>query len=38
MDMSGNDLRAPERWELMYKTAYTMMVGLRLRRIREAGR
>jgi transcriptional regulator with XRE-family HTH domain len=33
--MSGNDLRAPERWELMYKTAYTVMVGLRLRRIRE---
>jgi transcriptional regulator with XRE-family HTH domain len=25
----------PERWELLYRTAYTLMIGARLRRIRE---
>lgn len=32
------DLRAPERWELLYRTEYTLMVGRRLRRLRESQR
>ena len=38
MDLHGNDLRATERWEMLHKTPYTVMVGLRLRRIREGRR
>jgi transcriptional regulator with XRE-family HTH domain len=38
MDKSGKDLHATERWEMLHKTPYTVMVGLRLRRIREGRR
>jgi transcriptional regulator with XRE-family HTH domain len=33
---SGEDLRAPERWELLFRNTYTVMLGRRLRRVREA--
>lgn len=32
---NGKDLRAGERWEMLHKTPYTLMIGRRLRRIRE---
>ena len=37
MVLSSNrkDLRAPKRWEMLHKTPYTMMIGRRLKRIRE---
>jgi transcriptional regulator with XRE-family HTH domain len=38
LDLHGEDLRATERWEMLHKTPYTVMVGLRLRRIREGRR
>lgn len=31
----GDDLGANESWELLYRTSYTVMVGRRLKRIRE---
>jgi transcriptional regulator with XRE-family HTH domain len=32
------DLKADERWELLYRTEYTLMIGRRLRRLRESQR
>jgi transcriptional regulator with XRE-family HTH domain len=31
----GEDLRATQRWEMLHKTGYTLMLGRRLKRIRE---
>lgn len=30
------DRERPERWELLYRTPYTLMIGSRLRRLRES--
>jgi transcriptional regulator with XRE-family HTH domain len=30
------DRGAPQRWELLYRTPYTLMIGSRLRRLRES--
>lgn len=38
MSNRNEDLRARERWELLYRTEYTRMVGRRLRRLRESQR
>jgi len=34
----NEDLGATERWELLYRTAYTEMIGRRLKRLRESQR
>ena len=36
MDDRHRDLQSSRRWELMYRTPYTLMVGARLRRLRKA--
>lgn len=38
LDERGRQIRVAERWEMLYKTPYTVMLGLRLRRIRERRR
>ena len=36
MNERHRDLEATRRWELMYRTPFSLMVGARLRRLREA--
>jgi transcriptional regulator with XRE-family HTH domain len=36
LNIEGGERPEPRRWELLYRTPYTLMVGSRLRRLRES--